>query len=169
MVIFTPKSLLRSPVATSDARELTTGRFSKVIDDERFVAAPGSARRIVFCSGKLYYDLIAECERRWPDQPGPIAIVRVEQLYPWPADEIDRVISKYPSAGTVVWSQEEPENMGGWGFLHDRLRDALRSGQELFHASRSEAASTAVGSIRIHRDEQRALVNKALAGVDGEE
>ncbi|NRA00362.1 MAG: 2-oxoglutarate dehydrogenase E1 component [Myxococcales bacterium] len=166
LVIFTPKSLLRAPHAASRTSDLTTGRFQRVIDDATLDAFPERARRIVFCSGKLYYDLLAERAARWPEGTPPVALLRCEQLYPWPVQEVRAAIARYVSAGTVVWAQEEPANMGGWTFVRDRFEAELRSGQSFSYAGRPDAASPSVGSMRIHREEQFAIVYTAFDGLD---
>ncbi len=120
---------------------------------------------MVFSSGKVYYDLAVARKERWGDGPYPVALVRLEQLYPWPAREVTHAIARYVSAGSVIWAQEEPANMGGWTFVRDRLEGATRSGQEFRYAGRPDAASTAVGSMRIHNREQAALVASAFDGV----
>ena len=129
-------------------------------------AFPERARRIVFCSGKLYYDLLAERAARWPEGTPPVALLRCEQLYPWPVQEVRAAIARYVSAGTVVWAQEEPANMGGWTFVRDRFEAELRSGQSFSYAGRPDAASPSVGSMRIHREEQFAIVYTAFDGLD---
>jgi 2-oxoglutarate dehydrogenase E1 component len=162
LVAFTPKSLLRLPRATSPGEDLVRGRFRPVIADP-LAADAGAVRRIVLCSGKVYFDLLAERARRWGEGPAPVALVRVEQLYPWPESELARVVADHPAAGTVTWCQEEPANMGGWTFVRERVQSLLRPGQRLAYAGRREAASPAAGSPRIHAAEQAALVASALA------
>ncbi len=165
MVIFTPKSLLRAPFAASRSQDLATGRFQRVIEDAAVSNTRERVQRVVFSSGKVYYDLVAERAERWGDGPYPVALLRLEQLYPWPEAEVAAAIARYVSAGTVIWAQEEPSNMGGWTFVRDRIEGATRSGQECRYAGRPEAASPAVGSMRIHKKEQAALVAAALDGV----
>ncbi|MGI9432422.1 MAG: 2-oxoglutarate dehydrogenase E1 component, partial [Myxococcota bacterium] len=114
------------------------------------------------CTGKVYYDLVA-CRRELDeDAQTRVAIVRVEQLYPWPQADLERVFSRYAGAERVVWVQEEPENMGGWTFVRERLRSLLRDGVSLVYSGRSASASPAVGSARLHRAEQAALVEGAF-------
>ena len=163
LVVFTPKSLLRLPRATSRPADLASGRFQDLIDDERVV--PAEVRRLVLCSGKVYYDLLSERERRFPES-APVAIARVEQLYPWPDADIADAIRRYPSAERVVWAQEEPANMGAWTFVRERIQDALRPEQVVAYAGRPASSSTATGSLRVHRAEQQALVDAAFEGLD---
>jgi 2-oxoglutarate dehydrogenase E1 component len=167
LVVFTPKSLLRHKRAVSRPRELAVGRFHEVVDDPQAAAAPADVARVVLCSGKVYYDALEERERRLGDRAGRAALVRVEQLYPWPQAEIAAVVERYARAERVVWCQEEPSNMGAWIFVRDRIQDALRPGQKLAYAGRPESASPATGSGRIHREEQAAVLAAALDGVSG--
>ncbi|HXV36393.1 MAG TPA: 2-oxoglutarate dehydrogenase E1 component, partial [Myxococcota bacterium] len=120
LILFTPKSLLRKTEAMSPPEDLARGRFQAVIDDPLALARPENVQRIVFCSGKVYYDLREERDRRF-ERPGVVALVRVEELYPWPLQPIASVIERYARASTVMWAQEEPANMGGWTFVRDRL------------------------------------------------
>ncbi len=165
LVVFTPKSLLRLPRATSRAHELAGGRFRPVLPDEAAGAAPEGVRRVILCSGKVHYELLEERERRFGTAL-PAAIVRVEELYPWPADLIARLLRAFPAATSVVWTQEEPANMGAWTFVRERLQELLRPDQTLAYAGRPAAASPAAGSLRIHKQEQAALLDAALQGLD---
>jgi len=165
LVIFTPKSLLRSPQATSAPGELSEGSFRTVLDDPIASGSPEKVRRVLLCSGKVYYDLVNEREQLLGDDAGTVAILRVEQLYPWPGELLAESISHYPKLDRVTWVQEEPSNMGPWTFVRERLQDVLRPGDKLAYAGRPEAASTAVGSNRIHRREQAALLSAALGGL----
>ncbi len=163
LVIFTPKSLLRLPGAASRPADFEPGsRFTPLLDDPGLLDAPGAVSRLVFCSGKVYYDLEAERRRLPEEEAAAIALLRVEQISPWPEDEIRAALSRYPGAETVVWCQEEPANMGPFTFVRERLVALLAPGQGLSYAGRLEAASPAVGSNRVHRSEQFSLVSKAL-------
>jgi 2-oxoglutarate dehydrogenase E1 component len=164
LIIFTPKSLLRKAAAMSPPEDLATGRFQFLIDDRLSLERPECVKRIVLCSGKVYYDLLEERERRF-DDPGIVALVRLEELYPWPQVELAAVVERYSNASTVVWSQEEPANMGAWTFARDRLQAELRPIQKLIYAGRRANASTATGSMRVHRAEQAALVDHAFARI----
>jgi len=166
LVVFTPKSLLRHPGARSLPEEFARGRFEPVVDDARCVDGREAVRRVVLCSGKVYYDLLAEREQRFGDDASQCALVRVEQLYPWPEQDICQVLQRYAKAELVYWVQEEPANMGGWTFVRERIQDALLPGQKLAYAGRVPSASTAVGSMRIHKKEQAALLDAAFAGLD---
>lgn len=158
LVIMTPKSLLRHPGATSPVDELTGGTFHEVIDDHH-ASDPASIKRLVLCSGKLYYDLLAAKEK---SGTAGVAIVRVEQLYPFPAGQLTGIIGRYPAAKEIVWAQEEPMNMGAWTFLQPRLDEILTAGQSLRYAGRKPSASTATGSFKTHMAEQEAIVTGAL-------
>jgi 2-oxoglutarate dehydrogenase E1 component len=164
LIIFTPKSLLRKASAMSRPEDLSNGRFQRVLDDPRALEQPDRVRRVVICSGKVYYDLLEERERRMTD-PDLVALVRLEQLYPWPRTEIAGVIERYRNASCVMWAQEEPSNMGGWVFVRERIQGELRPTQRLAYAGRRESASPATGSMRIHRDEQSALINHVFARI----
>jgi 2-oxoglutarate dehydrogenase E1 component len=166
LVIFTPKSLLRLPRAMSRPEDLAAGRFQLVIGDAEAAAQPGAVRRIVFSFGKVYYDLLEERLRRYGDASLPIALVRIEQLYPWPEEDLVSELTRYPGATDVVWCQEEPANMSGFSFVAERLRALLGEGRTLRYAGRPDSASPAVGSARIHKREQAALLAVALGELD---
>jgi 2-oxoglutarate dehydrogenase E1 component len=168
LVVMTPKSLLRHKAAVSTPRELSEETFRLVLDDpavERapeagVVVEPARVTRLLFCTGKIYYALLAERRERAIDTA---AIVRVEQLFPFPDADLANVIARYPGATQVFWVQEEPENMGAWTFIAPRLRRILPAGAALTYVGRAEAASPAVGSYKIHQQEETDLVNRALA------
>ncbi|MBW3619372.1 MAG: multifunctional oxoglutarate decarboxylase/oxoglutarate dehydrogenase thiamine pyrophosphate-binding subunit/dihydrolipoyllysine-residue succinyltransferase subunit [Actinobacteria bacterium] len=156
LVIFTPKSLLRSPSAFSDISEFTEGSFLETIDDPTVEDAE-AVRTVALCSGKVAYDLMTERDER----ESPVAIVRVEQLYPFPARQITGVLERYPNATDVVWAQEEPENMGPWGFVDGRiwnLLDELGDGRKLRRVSRVPSASPAAGQHVVHEQELEQLL-----------
>jgi 2-oxoglutarate dehydrogenase E1 component len=164
LVVMTPKSLLRHKLAVSSLKDLATGTaFRRVIPETEKLVADGKIRRVVFCSGKVYYDLYEEREAR---NVKDVAIVRVEQYYPFPRGEILRELQRYPNA-EVVWCQEEPENMGAWRFIGPRIGYVLealgRTNLRIGYAGRKEAASPAAGYLKIHSREQRELVEQALA------
>jgi 2-oxoglutarate dehydrogenase E1 component len=158
LVLFTPKSLLRDERSASQLTDFTEGSFRPVIDDP---AAPDRSRvrRLVLCSGHLYYTLQAAREQQTADQ---IALVRVEQLYPLPREELQAVFARYRQAHEVVWAQEEPRNMGAWSFIEPRLRELLPENCVISYQGRAEAASPATGSFGLHEVEERALVKWAL-------
>jgi len=157
LVVLTPKSLLRAKHSRSPVEELTSGRFKEIVDDPG-VTDPSRVTRVILASGKVAYDAMA-----YRDEHGlPAAVVRVEQLYPWPEMLLLDTISKYSSARDVVWLQEEPENMGAWTFVHRRLHRVLREDFTLRHVSRPESASPASGSQTVHQREQADLLTGAF-------
>ena len=162
LVVMSPKSLLRHPRAASPVRELVEGRFRKVIDDEatRTTEDAERVRRLILCSGKVYYDLAGAEERAGAKDA---AIVRVETLYPFPAEGIRAVLERYPNLERAIWTQEEPLNMGALTYILPRLRGVLPRDVRLLHVSRPERASPAEGNPRNHAVAQREIVAKALA------
>src|SRR5438270_101013 len=158
LVVFTPKSILRARTSRSKVEDLESGSFQEVLDDPT-VSDPSSVKRVVLCSGKVAYDAM-----KARDEAGaPVAVVRVEQLYPWPEQQIADVLARYERASEVYWLQEEPENMGSWPFVHSRLHRLLRDDFTLKHVSRVESASPASGSATVHQQEQAELLDKMLA------
>ena len=155
LIVMTPKSLLRLPAAASALSDLTDGAFQPVVDDP---IHPTGASRLVLCSGKLYYELVAGAA----EAAGRPAIVRQEMLYPFPADELRTVLSGYPGLREVVWAQEEPRNMGAWSFVQERLRALLPEGVSLRYAGRPERASPAEGYPAVHAAEQARIVGEAV-------
>ena len=155
LIAFTPKSLLRLKAAVSELDDFTTGTFRPVIGD---TVDPAGVRRVLLCSGKIYYDLVAA---RTEQQRGDVAIVCVEQLYPLPADEIRAELGRYPNA-ELVWVQEEPANQGPWPFMALNLPEHLE-GRALLRASRRASASPAVGSVSVHEAQQREIVGTAFS------
>ena len=163
LIVFTPKSLLRARQARSPISELTSGSFAEVLDDPTMteVSARAQVTRAVLCSGKVAFDALARRDELG-DVGRQVAVVRVEQLYPWPKDGLVSILDRYPSATEVVWLQEEPENMGAWNFAHSRLHRLLRDTHSLRHVSRAESASPASGSAALHRLELEDLMNRAV-------
>jgi 2-oxoglutarate dehydrogenase complex dehydrogenase (E1) component-like enzyme len=163
LVLFTPKRYLRAREAYSSVEELTGGAFQEVIDDAD--ADPDKVRRLVLASGKMALDLgIARAER----QVATAAVVRVEQLYPWPEARVASILERYPAVTTVVWAQEEPANMGAWPSVRDwlvpsRLVAADRQ-LEVETVARHASGSPATGSHTLHELEQADIVTRALAG-----
>jgi 2-oxoglutarate decarboxylase len=158
LVVFSPKYLLRAKESRSPIAEFTTGGFREVLDDT--TVEPSSVRRVLLCSGKVAYDLIKHRD----ETAAPVAVVRVEQLYPWPQEQIAALLDRYEHADSVFWVQEEPENMGSWPFAHGRLHALLPDRVKLGHASREESGSPATGSSVMHALEQEDLVERAFAG-----
>ncbi len=158
LIVFTPKSLLRARPTRSPIEALTEGSFREVLDDPG-VASPADVRRIVLCSGKIGQEAIAERAKRSADG---VAIVRVEQLYPWPHEQLAGVVACYPQAKELYWLQEEPANMGAWAFAQDRLAEPFSDTHRVLRVSRHESGSPATGSLTIHLQEQEALLDAAL-------
>ncbi len=158
LIVMTPKSLLRLPAASSTIDELTTGGFQPVIDDAK-ITDRGAVNRIVLCSGKVFYDIDAAREKA---EAGRAAVIRLEQFYPFPTEAFKQLFASYPNAKQFVWTQEEPQNMGGWTFVQNRIRALLPSGADLRYVGRSSSASPATGSYAIHELEQKQLVEQAL-------
>jgi 2-oxoglutarate dehydrogenase E1 component len=160
LVIFTPKSLLRHPKAVSTVGELTSGGFREVLPDTVAID-PDQVARVVFCSGKIYYDLLAAREAR---QANHVALVRIEQLYPFAESDANDALLRYALTAEVVWAQEEPRNMGPWRFMQEQLQPLLApTGRELRYVGRPESASPATGSGRRHQEEQAAIAEEAMA------
>ncbi|MCU1416805.1 MAG: multifunctional oxoglutarate decarboxylase/oxoglutarate dehydrogenase thiamine [Schumannella sp.] len=163
LIVFTPKSMLRLKGATSEVTDFTTGKFEPVLDDVRiqrlFNNDTGAVRRVLLHAGKLHYDLLTELEKR--DDAGAFALVRLEQYYPLPVDQLNAVLGRYPNA-EVVWVQEEPENQGAWPFLNLELVKHLQ-GRTIRGIARAAAASTAAGSTKVSGAQQAALLEQALA------
>ena len=125
----------------------------------------GEVERVLFCSGKVFYDLVAERAKRLGDAIQRVAIVRIEELYPWPEENLKAALGNIPAAKSFLWVQEEPANMGAWNFVRDRLEELLGDGTALGYAGRVPAASPAAGSARSHREEQAAFLAAAFEGV----
>ncbi len=159
LVIMTPKSLLRLPQASSRIEDLASGAFRPVLDDGVAASHREAVRRVVLCSGKLYYDLLAGAAGM---DRSRLAIVRLEQLYSFPAQELTAMLAGYPNLAEVVWAQEEPRNMGAWNFLEARLRTLLPAGVGMNYVGRPERASTAEGYPAAHQIEQKRIVTEAL-------
>ena len=187
LVVFTPKSLLRARPARSALDDLTVGSFAVVLDDPATAAGisgvsdrgavtaavdAAAVRRVLLCSGKVAFDAMARRDALRAGQeglpepgidPAAVAVVRVEQLYPWPEEALAAVLGGYPGAEQVVWVQEEPENMGAWSFAHGRLHRLFRDRFTLTHVSRTESASPATGSAALHQLEQEDLLRRAFS------
>jgi 2-oxoglutarate dehydrogenase E1 component len=163
LIVMTPKSLLRHKLAVSSLADFAPGsHFQTVIPETDAIAAPDQVKRVVICTGKVYYDLLQE---RRDKGLNDVAIVRLEQIYPFPKNTLARVLGEYKNA-EIVWCQEEPENMGAWTFVDRRLEKVLKDlgvkAKRPLYAGREEAASPATGSAKVHQQQQEALVRAAL-------
>lgn len=158
MIIATPKSLLRHPLASSSIQDFVTGAFKHIIDDVDNTN-PSEITRVILCTGKVYYELLQSKQKLGLNH---IAIIRVEQIYPLHTQMLNTIISKYTNMKEIVWAQEEPKNQGAWTFIADELRPMLKGRFELQYAGRKASASTAPGSPLLHNIEQTQLIKMAL-------
>ena len=163
LIIFTPKSLLRNKDATSPVSEFTKGGFQTVIPENKALKAD-KVKRVIACSGKVYYDLVKKREDKGADD---VAILRVEQLYPFPHKAFAAELKKYPNATELVWCQDEPQNQGAWFFIQHNLHENMHEGQRLGYAGRAASASPAVGYSHLHQDQQKALIEAAFGKLKG--
>ncbi|MEK9953671.1 MAG: 2-oxoglutarate dehydrogenase E1 component, partial [Curvibacter sp.] len=163
LIIMTPKSLLRNKDATSPLSEFTKGGFQTVLGEQKEIKAD-KVKRVIACSGKVYYDLVKKREEKGLDDT---AIIRVEQLYPFPHKAFGAELKKYPNATDIVWCQDEPQNQGAWFFIQHNLHENMLDGQKLGYAGRAASASPAVGYAHLHQDQQKALVEAAFAKLKG--
>ena len=165
LIVMSPKSLLRDQLSASPLEDLTRGGFARLIGEIDALPA-AEVRRVVFCSGKVYFDLL-KARRR--ERLRDVALVRIEQLYPFPSEEYEAVLGRFPNAREVVWCQEEPQNQGAWHQIRHRLQDSGVGGRAVLYAGRAPAAAPATGIARIHELEQQALVATALRATATEE
>ena len=169
LIVFTPKFLLRYGKAASKLEELTSGAFQEVIGDSNYVGQ--QVRRILLCSGKVYYDLVNKREELGRND---VAIVRLEQLYPFPLQRLTDILRRYSDGAELFWVQEEPENMGAWGFVEEQMQSVINPGgnggpikRQLRYVGRPTAASPAAGAHKVHADQQIALVEEAFVAAPG--
>ena len=163
LVIFTPKSLLRNKDATSPLAEFTSGSFQTVIPDSGDLKGD-KVKRVLACSGKVYYDLVKKREEKGSHD---VAILRVEQLYPFPHKAFAAELKKYPGATEIVWCQDEPQNQGAWFFVQHYIHENMAAGQKLGYAGRAASASPAAGYADLHQEQQKALVDAAFGRLKG--
>jgi 2-oxoglutarate dehydrogenase E1 component len=163
LIILTPKSLLRNKDATSPLAEFTKGSFQTVIPDAKELKAD-KVKRVIACSGKVYYDLAKKREEKGTDD---VAIIRVEQLYPFPHKAFSGELKKYPNLVDVVWCQDEPQNQGAWFFVQHYIHENMAEGQKLGYSGRAASASPAVGYSHLHQEQQKALVDGAFGKLKG--
>jgi 2-oxoglutarate dehydrogenase E1 component len=163
LVIMTPKSLLRNKDATSPLSEFTKGGFQTIIPEHVELKAD-KVKRMILCSGKVYYDLAKKREERGDDS---VAILRVEQLYPFPHKVFAGELRKYPNLGEIVWCQDEPQNQGAWFFVQHYIHENMAEGQKLAYSGRASSASPAVGYSHLHQEQQKALVDGAFGKLKG--
>ena len=164
LIIMTPKSLLRNKDATSQLNDFTRGEFLTVIPETRAEIDAAKVKRLVVCSGKVYYDLV---KKRDEKKATDVAIIRVEQLYPFPHKAFAAELKKYPDVTDIVWCQDEPQNQGAWFFVQHYIHENMFEGQKLGYAGRPASASPAVGYAHLHQDQQKALLDQAFAKLKG--
>jgi 2-oxoglutarate dehydrogenase E1 component len=164
LVIMTPKSLLRNKDATSPLVEFTKGEFRTVMGPQRAEIEPDKVKRIIACSGKVAYDLIKQRDER---KAWDVAIVRVEQLYPFPHKSFAAEVKRFPNATDIIWCQDEPQNQGAWFFVQHYIHENMQDGQRLGYAGRPPSASPAVGYSHLHQEQQKALLDQAFAKLKG--
>jgi 2-oxoglutarate dehydrogenase E1 component len=158
LIVMTPKSLLRHKISTSSLSDLADGKFFTVLGEVDLIAAEG-VRKVILCCGKVYYDLL---EKRRDKQILDVAIIRIEQLYPFPDAALKDELAKYPNAKVVTWTQEEPKNQGAWYSIDHKIHACLSKNQILEYAGRESSASPSTGYTSLHLQQQHALVEDAL-------
>jgi 2-oxoglutarate dehydrogenase E1 component len=163
LIIFTPKSLLRNKDATSPISEFTKGSFQTIIPESKALKAD-KVKRLVVCSGKVYYDLAKKREELKQEDT---AIIRVEQLYPFPHKAFSTELKKYPNVTEIVWTQDEPQNQGAWFYVQHYIHENMLDGQKLAYSGRAASASPAVGYSHLHQEQQKALVEGAFGKIKG--
>ena len=164
LIVATPKSLLRHKEAVSDLSELAKGSFQPIIGEVDGAIEPKKVKRVIVCSGRVYYDLVAH---RREAKSNDVAIIRIEQLYPFAHKQFDAEIKKYENANEVVWVQDEPQNQGAWFYIEHHLREGMREGQKLAYSGRPASASPAVGYYAKHYEQLKALIEGAFGRLKG--
>jgi 2-oxoglutarate dehydrogenase E1 component len=164
LVLMTPKSLLRNKEATSPLSEFTKGEFRTVIGELDAAIDPAKVKRLIACSGKVYYDLVKKREEK---KATDVAILRVEQLYPFPHKAFAAELRRYPAVSDIVWCQDEPQNQGAWFFVQHYIHENMSEGQRLGYAGRPASASPAVGYAHLHQEQQKALLEQAFGKLKG--
>ena len=157
LILMQPKSLLRLPAAMTRLEELSSGGFQPVLDDDAVEGRRDEVRRLVLCNAKMYYDLLASRQ-----EGADVALVRVDELYPWPGDAVAEIVDRYPNLEDVVWAQEEPKNMGAWSYVSPQLRVATGNMLTVRYIGRPERASPAEGYSKAHEEEQKRIVAEVL-------
>ena len=164
LVIMTPKSLLRNKDATSPLTEFSKGEFRTVISEVNASVDAAKVKRVIACSGKVYYDLVKKREEK---KATDTVVIRVEQLYPFPHRAFANELKKYPNATDIVWCQDEPQNQGAWFFVQHQIHENMFEGQKLGYAGRPASASPAVGYAHLHQEQQKALLDQAFGKLKG--
>lgn len=164
LILMTPKSLLRNKEAASPFIEFTKGAFQTVLPERDMDIDPKKVTRIIMCSGKVYYDL---AKARADKSIGDVAVIRIEQLYPFPHKAVSAEMKKYPALEEVVWCQDEPQNQGAWFFIQHNILENMSEGMRMAYAGRPASASPAVGYAHLHQEQQKSLINAAFAKLKG--
>ena len=164
LIIFTPKSLLRNKDATSPLSEFTKSEFRTVMPEASSDIVAAKVKRLIACSGKVYYDLVKKREEKGASD---VAIIRVEQLYPFPHKAFAAEVKRYPNLTDIVWCQDEPQNQGAWFFVQHYIHENMQEGQRLGYAGRAASASPAVGYAHLHQEQQKALLEQAFGKLKG--
>jgi 2-oxoglutarate dehydrogenase E1 component len=159
LVILTPKGFLRHPLAASRPNQLSKGNWQPLLEESVDAAKGEPVKKLILCSGRIYFDLVGD--ELWKTSKN-IALVRVEQLYPFPEQALKKLFDKYSSIEKIVWAQEEPLNMGAWEFMRPRLREILADRSPLYYVGRPESSSPAEGSSTLYRLNQQALIQQIL-------
>jgi 2-oxoglutarate dehydrogenase complex dehydrogenase (E1) component-like enzyme len=159
LVLFTPKSLLRHPRSSSALSELAEGHFHERVNESQSLNKD-RVGRLLFCSGKICYELIEAMKEKGIEDS---AVIKLEQIYPFPRNQLRRELRRYTNVGEIIWVQEEPQNMGAWSFAKEHLALEMKPSQTLRYVGRPASASTATGSLRVHLKEQAALIKNALS------
>ena len=159
-----PISLLRNKDASSPLAEFTKGGFQTVIPDQSGELVAEKVKRLIMCSGKVYYDLVKKREER---KSTDVAIIRIEQLYPFPHKTFGTEMKRYTNLTEVVWCQDEPQNQGAWFFVQHFIHENMQDGQRLGYAGRAASASPAVGYAHLHQEQQKALLDQAFSKLKG--
>ena len=160
LIVMTPKSMLRNKLCISELSEFTDGNFQSVIDDSVDIDIH-TVKRVILCSGKVYFDLF-ESRRNSKESSKETALIRIEELYPFPKESLRAVMNQYKEITEVCWIQEEAENMGAWSFVRPRLEALIPETCKLIYVGRDEAASPATGSHQVHQEEQKDIVERVL-------
>jgi 2-oxoglutarate dehydrogenase E1 component len=164
LILMTPKSLLRNKEAASPLSEFTKGKFQTVLPECDDTIDAKQVTRLVMCSGKVYYDLV---KQRTEKKIADVAIIRLEQLYPFPHKALALELKKYPKVAEVVWCQDEPQNQGAWFFVQHNILENMSEGMKLAYAGRPASASPACGYAHLHQEQQKSLLNTAFANLKG--
>lgn len=157
LIVFTPKGLLRHPQCVSTLNDFSKGRFEEILDDPE---GSSKSRCVVFCSGRIYYELLAEKQKRKVED---MAMVRIEQIYPFHAEKFTRIVEKYKQSADFIWVQEEPSNMGAWTFIQPVIQSFLPTNRSLQYIGRKRSASPAAGSYALHRQQHAEILNALFA------